>query len=118
MPSGGGAHLGSREFLASRPVRGDTLHTIPGFRRKGLERFHRNGATAGIDAQHAAKLRRLLSLRDIASGPDDLRLPGARLNERKGGRKGQWAVRVSGNWRLVFAFQDGDAADVDDLDYH
>ena len=33
-------------------------------------------------------------------------------------RKGFWAVKVSGNWRIVFRFEDGDARDVNYLDYH
>ena len=45
-------------------------------------------------------------------------LPGVRFHPLKGDRKGQWAVSVSGNWRLVFAFEDEDATDVDLVDYH
>ncbi len=42
---------------------------IAGFRHKGLERFHRTGNTSGINAQHAAKLRRLLTALDISAKP-------------------------------------------------
>ena len=42
-------------------------------------------------------------------------LPAASL---KGDRAGQWSVRVSGNWRVVFRFEDGEAVDVDLIDYH
>jgi len=45
-------------------------------------------------------------------------LPGARLHELKGDRKGEWAVWVSGNWRLVFTFEGSNAAEVDYVDYH
>ena len=41
-----------------------------------------------------------------------------RLHPLKGGRAGQWSVRVSGNWRVVFRFEDGEAVDVDLVDYH
>ena len=46
--------------------------------------------------------------------------PGFRLHPLKGNRAGQWSVRVSGNWRVVFRFENGEAVDVDvDLiDYH
>jgi toxin HigB-1 len=44
--------------------------------------------------------------------------PGYRLHALKGERKGQWAVAVSGNWRLVFAFEGEDVTDVDLVDYH
>ena len=36
----------------------------------------------------------------------------------KGDMKGTWSVTISGNWRVVFRFEDGDAHDVDFLDYH
>jgi toxin HigB-1 len=44
--------------------------------------------------------------------------PGYGLHPLKGDRKGQWAVWVSGNWRLVFAFDGEDATDLDLIDYH
>lgn len=88
------------------------------FRHKGLEEFYNTGGTRGIDAQHAGKLARLLSALDISAEPDDMKLPGTRLHELKGGRKGQWAVWVSGNWRLVFTFEGSDVTDVDYVDYH
>jgi len=40
------------------------------------------------------------------------------LHPLKGDLRGFWAVRVSGNLRIVFRFQDGDAYDVDLVDYH
>ena len=45
-------------------------------------------------------------------------LPGFRLHPLKGHWKGHWAVSVSGNWRVTFRFEGGDAYDVDYLDYH
>lgn len=45
-------------------------------------------------------------------------LPGFRLHPLKGDRRGQWAVSVSGSWRVVFRFEGGHAEDVDYTDYH
>jgi proteic killer suppression protein len=45
-------------------------------------------------------------------------LPGARVHPLKGERKGQWALSVTGNWRLVFEFDGEDATNVDVVDYH
>lgn len=45
-------------------------------------------------------------------------LPGYRLQELKGERKGTWSVSVSGNWRLTFTFEGGDAFAVELGDYH
>jgi toxin HigB-1 len=47
-----------------------------------------------------------------------MNLPGYRLHLLRGDRTGQWAVSVSGNWRLVFKFEDEDTTDVDLIDYH
>ena len=45
-------------------------------------------------------------------------LPGLRLHPLKGNRKGTWAVKVSGNWRITFKIQNGDVFDVNYEDYH
>jgi proteic killer suppression protein len=92
---------------------------IERFRHEGLERFFRNGDLRGINARHADWLRVLLAALNTATGPDQVgQLPGARLHSLSGDRKGQWAVSVSGNWRLVFTFDGDDATNVDLVDYH
>jgi proteic killer suppression protein len=88
------------------------------FRHKGLERFFQTGDTSGINAQQAARLRRLLTSLNVSTGPPGMNLPGYRLHPLRGERAGQWAVAVSGNWRLVFEFDDGHASGVDLVDYH
>lgn len=45
-------------------------------------------------------------------------IPGLDLHPLKGKRTGQWSVRVSGNWRIVFRFDNGQAVDVDLTGYH
>ena len=47
-----------------------------------------------------------------------MNFPGAFLHKLKGKLKGFWAVRVSGNWRVIFRFDSGDMFDVDYVDYH
>jgi toxin HigB-1 len=63
-------------------------------------------------------LRILLTALDAAASPAGLSNPAFRLHPLKGGRNGQWAVSVSGNWRLVFAFDGEDVTDLDLIDYH
>jgi len=87
-------------------------------RHKGLQRFYETGDTRGINAKHAAWLRILLTAMDAANVPDDLNNPGFRLHALKADRKGQWAVSVSGNWRLVFEFEGPNVTNVDLVDYH
>jgi len=87
-------------------------------RHKGLQRFYETGDTRGINAKHAAWLRILLTAMDAANVPDDLNNLGFRLHALKADRKGQWAVSVSGNWRLVFEFEGPNVTNVDLVDYH
>ena len=68
--------------------------------------------------KHVEKLRDILATLDLSQGPEGMNLPGFRLHELKGSRKGRYAVSVSGNWRVTFRFEDGSAVDVDYVDYH
>jgi proteic killer suppression protein len=88
------------------------------FRHRGLERFFRSGDLTGISTQQANRLRRLLTSLNTSTGPSGMNLPGYRLHRLRGEREGQWAVSVSGNWRLVFEFEDEEATNVDLVDYH
>jgi len=96
-----------------------TLGTvIQEFRHKGLEQFFLNGTKAGIQAKHAARLRLILARLDASIRPQDMNLPGLDLHPLRGDRKGTWAVRVSGNWRVTFVFRRENATSVDYEDYH
>jgi proteic killer suppression protein len=88
------------------------------FRHKGLERLFIRGTTAGIQAMHARRLRVILGRLNVAQEPRDMGLPGLYLHPLKGERRGTWAVSVSGNWRITFAFAGPDVVDVDYEDYH
>jgi len=85
------------------------------FRHKGLEQFFRTGSTAGIQSQHAKRLRLQLAKLDSARNPNDMALPGWRLHRLT---TGHWSVWVNGNWRMTFAFEAEDAVLVDYQDYH
>jgi len=91
---------------------------ITGFRHKGLERFFCRGTAAGIQTQHAGRLRLILASLNVAEQPSEMGLPGYHLHPLKGDRRGTWAVRVSGNWRVTFRFDGPDAMDVNYEDYH
>ncbi|MGV7235452.1 MAG: type II toxin-antitoxin system RelE/ParE family toxin [Nitrosomonadaceae bacterium] len=88
------------------------------FVHKGLERFYKTGKSSGIQANHAKRLRLILTNLDQAESPNDMDLPGMRLHELKGGRKNIWFVSVSGNWRVTFRFKGRDAEIVNYEDYH
>jgi len=91
---------------------------IVSFVHKGLERFYRTGSKSGIQPKHAEKLQRILSNLDVAKQPDDLDLPGYRLHELVGKRKGVWSVTVQANWRITFRFIATDVELVNYEDYH
>jgi len=92
--------------------------SIKDFRHKGLERFFATGNKAGIQAKHAERLRLILGRLNAATSARDMALPGLELHELRGRRKGTWAVRVSGNWRVTFAVVGKEVVRVDYEDYH
>ena len=55
---------------------------------------------------------------DAAGSASDADLPGYRLHALKGPLKGHWSVTISGNWRVTFRVENGDAVDLDLTDYH
>ncbi len=55
---------------------------------------------------------------DAASSASDLDLPGYWLHRLKGDLKGYHSLSISGNWRVIFRFESGDAYDIDLIDYH
>jgi toxin HigB-1 len=91
---------------------------IVDFRHKGLERFFTTGDSRGVSAEHVRKLRHILAYLNVSHEPQEMNLPGFKLHPLKGERKGQWAVSVSGNLRVVFEFEGENATNVDLADYH
>ncbi len=79
------------------------------FERKRVARF--------VNIERVA--RRKLEQLEWAERIDDLRIPPQnRLEALKGDRKGQWSIRINDQWRVCFRFEDGQALDVEIVDYH
>lgn len=91
---------------------------IKSFAHKGLELFFYSGDTRGIQVKHAERLSALLDRLDAASHVYDMLFPGSGLHELIGSLMGMWSVKISGNWRLTFRFENGNAYVVDYQDYH
>ena len=91
---------------------------IKSFQHKGLRQYFETGTKAGIQPQHASKLRIMLTRLDAATHPDDMNAPGWKLHALTGDLAGNWSVWVNGNWRMTFAFEGKDAILVDYQDYH
>ena len=105
-------------MLVTYHVLGYNLLMIRRFKHKGLEKFFLKGIKSGIQAKHAGRLSLILGRLHASTKPKDLDLPGLKLHELTGKRKGTWSVWVNGNWRVTFRFNDKDAEAVDYEDYH
>jgi len=85
--------------------------------RKGLK----DGNAKGVPSAMADKLRKLLFALETAETPEQVgRFPGWKLHPLKGELRGSWSLTVTGNWRLVFRYdeQTNTASDIDLIDYH
>lgn len=91
---------------------------IKSWANSATRRFVESGKVkfAGLDEEAALDL---LAALDAATALSDLSpLKSVGLHKLKGDRKGQWAMTVNGPWRICFRFKDGDAWDVEIVDYH
>lgn len=91
------------------------------FRHKGLRRLYADDDTKRVPPSMADKLRKLLFTLETADNLDQVRrFPGWKLHQLKGELKGFLSLTVTGNWRLIFRYDEGanSARDIDLIDYH
>jgi len=88
------------------------------FKHRGLKRLYERGDQSHVSSEQLNRIEDILARLDVAVVPSDLDLPGYGLHPLKGKLKSYWALKVSGNWRIIFRFKDGDAFDVNLIDYH
>jgi proteic killer suppression protein len=79
--------------------------------------FGRSSRRIPGDAQRRA-FAKLLAIHAAGSLEELGRIPGNRLEKLKGDRKSQYSIRIGNQWRVCFRWQDGDAYDVEIVDYH
>ena len=91
---------------------------IESFRHKGLEDFFYDGTKKGIQPKHVEKIADILDVLNAATTLQDINFPGSGLHPLQPKQDNRWAVKVSGNWRVTFRFEQGDAYEVDYEDYH
>jgi proteic killer suppression protein len=91
---------------------------IESIKHKGLRQLFEDDNTKGVSAEHERKLKQILAALHVAKTIDGMRLQTFGLHPLKGKLKGYWAVTVRANWRVIFRFEDGQARDVDLVDYH
>ena len=89
------------------------------FRHRGLRRLYETGSAKGLPAESVGKLENMLGVIDQAESVAEIGIfPGWRMHRLKGEFQGFWSLTVTGNWRLMFRFERGDAFDLDFVDYH
>ena len=91
---------------------------IRSFRHRVLKRMYERADPNRVGTDIAERVGLALADLDSASKPSDLDLPGCCLHPLKGNLKGFWSISVSGNWRVIFRFDNGDVYDVNLVDYH
>jgi proteic killer suppression protein len=91
---------------------------IKPFKHKCLEKFYASGSTRGIQANHAKKLKMQLAALDTAQSVDDMDIPGYRLHQLTGNRRGIWTITANANWRLTFESEEGNVYILNYEDYH
>jgi toxin HigB-1 len=92
---------------------------IRSFRDKETERVFQRERRTKIDHSLGRVALRKLLLLDAAESLDDLRVPpGNRLEKLVGDREGQYSIRINVQWRVCFRWEDGEAHDVEIVDYH
>jgi toxin HigB-1 len=92
---------------------------IRSIRHRGLKRLYKSGNGQDLPSSMVEKISDILLAIDEAAHPNEVGLfPGWRLHPLKGELEGFWSVTVSGNWRVIFRFEEGDAFDLDFVDNH
>lgn len=92
---------------------------IVSIKHKGLERLWKNDEARGLPADQVKRLRTAISLLSaVANLQMVATVPGWRLHELKGARKGTWSMTITRNWRMTFRLEGEVIYDVDLEDYH
>jgi toxin HigB-1 len=93
---------------------------IKSFQSKRLQRYWTKGDASGLPADHLKRLKLRLTALDSAANLAEINVPGWHFHALAGDLQGRYAIRVTGNWRLTFAWDETgpSALDVDYEDYH
>jgi proteic killer suppression protein len=91
---------------------------IESIRHKGLRLFWEENDASKLPAAHVGKIRLVLTLLNSAGRVEDASFPGSGLHPLKGTYAGFWALKITGNYRIIFRFKNENVYDVDYLDYH
>jgi proteic killer suppression protein len=90
---------------------------IRSFRHKGLKELFRDGRSAKVAANLTERIIYILDALDVAAKPDDMNVPGWNFHGLQGKPK-RYTTHVNGSWCITFQFEDGEALQVDLVQYH
>lgn len=91
---------------------------IESIQHKGLRLLFEEDNPSKLTPHLADKIREILTLLDTAETVEQMNMPGYRLHKLSGDLREFYSVKVSANYRIIFRFTDGNAYDVDYIDYH
>jgi proteic killer suppression protein len=91
---------------------------IESIKHEGLKLLWEKGDSSKLPAAQVFKIRMILTLINGAVNIEDMNFPGSDLHALKGNLAGFWAVKVNGNYRIIFRFKNENAFDIDYIDYH
>jgi proteic killer suppression protein len=91
---------------------------IRSFRNRALKRFWERSDESKFHKHDLQKITDILETLDLATTPEAMDLPGFRFHALGGNLAGRYSVMVRANYRITFAWDEGDAVEVDYEDYH
>ena len=92
---------------------------IKSFRNKETEKVFNRERVLKFNLKLQRLAQRKLDILDAVENLNDLRFPpGNRLEKLTGGRKGEYSIRINDQWRICFRWRNGEASDVEIVDYH
>lgn len=91
---------------------------IKSFRHKGLKKFFTKNDSSKLPAEQEAKIRYILTRLNAAQNEQDMNYGGSGFHPLSGDLRDFYSVKVTGNYRIIFQFSEGNAYAVNYLDYH
>src|SRR6476661_3444157 len=99
-------------------VRHYLTNMIASFKNRTLKKYWTKNDASGIRPDWIVKIRIVLSRLDAAAEPKQMDIPGFGFHALTGNLTDRYAIWVSRNWRITFAWKGEDAIDIDMEDYH
>ena len=90
---------------------------IKSFRHRGLKRYYEKDDSRYLPPALIGRIGKILALMDAADSLDGINLPALRLHKLSGDLKDYWSASVTGNWRIIFNYEEGEFHNLELIDY-